>query len=106
MDGYLECYLALADAIVMQAVQDYRILCKRYKNRPDDWQIKSELYKCRKFFNSGWFNTLSGADGQDIAERIEKNPDVVVKKQVQYMRAAEKRGVSCGKKRERHAGKA
>ena len=82
MDGTMENYFMLAAAIVIQAVQDYRILLKRHLKRPDDWQIKSELDSCRRFFCSGWFSTLSGADGEEVMNMIEKYPDLVIQKQI------------------------
>lgn len=102
MDGYMECYLTLANAIVMQAVQDYRLLCKQYKMRPDDKLLEAEINKCRKFFNSGWFNTLSGADGEAIAELIERHPEFVIKKQ--FLNIGAGRRGNLGQKRKRHAG--
>lgn len=81
MDGYMENYIALANAIVMQAVQDYKNLCKYYKMRPDDKHLEAEINRFRKFFSSGWFSTLSGADGEAIAELIERQPELVIRKQ-------------------------
>ena len=82
MDGTMENYFTLAAAIVMQAVQDYRILYKHHQKWPDDWKIKSELDSCRRFFSSGWFSTLSGADGEEVMNMIEKYPDLVIQKQI------------------------
>ena len=99
MEVPMENYLALADSIVMQAIQDYRILYKRYLKRPHDWKIKSEMEQCRKFLASGWFSTLSGADGVMILERIEQNPDLVIRKSALYvMGSGRKRGRKHGKK--------
>jgi len=54
-------YEELANAIVLQAVKDYRL--------PDDEQ---ELASIERFFRSGWFNTLTSIDPEMLISKLRK----------------------------------
>ena len=54
-------YEELANAIVLQAVKDYRL--------HDDEQ---ELASIERFFRSGWFNTLTSIDPEMLISRLRK----------------------------------
>ena len=56
-----ERYQGLADAIVLQAVEDYRMT-------DDDRERK----KIERFFRSRWFGVLSGADPDQLIEKLRK----------------------------------
>ena len=56
-------YRLLADAIVIQAVKDYRKALK-YDYR----RIKCE---CRRFFRSDWFKALTTIDGERLISELE-----------------------------------
>lgn len=86
MGGLMENYQALANAVVFQAVQDYKCALKLSRKRPHDKILDGQLQDLRKFFNSQWFCDLTGVDGADIAGRIEANPDIVVRKVFIYVR--------------------
>jgi hypothetical protein len=60
-------YENLANAIVAQAVDDYRRLL-RGKRVPD----KVTKKKCEKFFLSKWFESLTQVDGKKILKRLQK----------------------------------
>ncbi|MEE1351751.1 MAG: hypothetical protein UHM23_06845 [Clostridia bacterium] len=53
-------YEELANAIIIQAVKDYR-----HTNSP---QVKNEI---RRFFKSEWFTMLTNADGGMIIKKLE-----------------------------------
>ncbi len=57
VDGYTE----LANAIIIQAVKDYR--------RASTPQMRREI---KRFFLSDWFMVLTDADGKQILERLEQ----------------------------------
>jgi hypothetical protein len=57
-------YQRLANAVVMQAVIDYRIALR--ENRPIVTQ------KCEKFFRSKWFRQLVGFNGTTLMNRLRK----------------------------------
>ena len=54
-------YENLANAIVLQAVKDYRL--------HDD---ENELASIERFFRSGWFNTLTSIDPEMLIAKLRK----------------------------------
>ena len=60
MNEYYKNYEKLANAIIMQAVRDYR--------RSTD-KNKAVI---EKFFRSGWFTVLTRLDGEMLIERLRK----------------------------------
>ena len=63
-------YELLANAIIMQAVNDYRNALGggSYDNkRPDDI-----IAECERFFRSEWFRELTDVDGEFIISKIRK----------------------------------
>jgi hypothetical protein len=84
MVGYAENYRLLAEAIVLQAVQDYKRFYKAYLKRPKDRVVLGELSSLRWFFRSQWFGLLSGMDGTVLMKRIEREPDKIIKKCALY----------------------
>lgn len=57
MDPYQE----LANAIILQAVKDYRL----HDN-------ERELASIERFFRSGWFSTLTGIDPEMLIAKLRK----------------------------------
>ena len=51
-------YENLANAIVLQAVKDYRDALKRLKKKPGNQAAMSDAMKCERFFRSGWYKAL------------------------------------------------
>ena len=60
MNGNYANYEKLANAIILQAVRDYR--CSTDNNKKF----------LEKFFLSGWFTVLTKLDGQMLVERLRK----------------------------------
>ena len=54
-------YENLANAIILQAVKDYRL--------HDD---EKELSSIERFFRSGWFNTLTSIDPEMLIAKLRK----------------------------------
>ena len=73
MNGYFE----LANAIILQAVKDYRDLWTVLSANPNDRKAKRELKKIEEFFHSTYFTTLTDLDGkkllEDIQDELERN---------------------------------
>ena len=63
-------YESLANAIVLQAVKDYRAALKRLARHPDDESAKSEADNIEKFFRSGWYVELTSVDGEMLIEKL------------------------------------
>jgi len=60
----------LSNAIILQAVKDYRsALAGGSVNGRDS---KTVIAECERFFQSEWFNVLTNADGMIIIANIRK----------------------------------
>ena len=57
---------ALADAIILQAAEDYRRLTRRLITHPDELDKKSEKRRIERFLCSPWFGVLSELDGRRL----------------------------------------
>ena len=66
MDPYQE----LANAIVMQAVKDYRIALLHSKKRPDNNGYQIEVASLERFFHSGWFGELTSLNAEYLIRRV------------------------------------
>ena len=64
----------LSNAIILQAVKDYRIaLAGGSVNGRDS---KSVIEECERFFQSEWFNFLTNVDGMSIIANIRKEFEI------------------------------
>ena len=57
---------ALADAIILQAAEDYRRLTRRLITHPDELDKASEKRRIERFLRSPWFGVLSDLDGRRL----------------------------------------
>ena len=63
----------LANAIVEQAVKDYRMEQARVKANPQNSDhAKAEVRKLERFFRSDWFEVLTDVDGRLVLSRLKK----------------------------------
>ena len=63
----------LANAIVEQAVKDYRMEQAHIKANPQNSDYtKAEAWKLERFFRSDWFEVLTDVDGRLILSRLKK----------------------------------
>lgn len=69
MDWCVEGYEELANAIIVRAVQDYKLVLTGYENSMGRILYQKEL---ENFFQSEWFNTLTKLDGIMIMDKIRK----------------------------------
>ena len=65
-------YEELANAIVVQAVVDYRIAAKRLEKHPQDKMQKHKQQEVLRFFRSDWFGILTTLDPEVIIEKLAK----------------------------------
>lgn len=63
-------YENLANAIVLQAVKDYRDALKRLKKKPGNQAAMSVAMECERFFRSGWYKTLTSVDGEYLIQKL------------------------------------
>ena len=55
-------YENLANAIILQAVKDYRRAIRRWKYNPNKELCKHDKAVLERFFRSDWFGVLTGLD--------------------------------------------
>lgn len=65
-------YKNLANAIILQAVKDYREAGKKLKKRPKNGNIKLMAKDCERFFCSEWFGALSNLDGRMLLKWLKE----------------------------------
>ncbi len=65
-----ENYKALANAIIMQAVKDFRAAYSRRQRFPDDGKPAKDIREITSFFCSQYFQTLSDLDGPVLLKKI------------------------------------
>ena len=64
-------YERLANAIVLQAVADYRTALKKIKAHPKNRQAMDEALEIERFFRSGWYSQLTSVDGEYLIKRLQ-----------------------------------
>ncbi len=65
-------YENLANAIVLQAVTDYRTALKKIKANPRNKDAINEALDLEKFFRSGWYHTLTSVDGEFLIRKLQE----------------------------------
>jgi len=65
-------YERLANAIVIQAAEDYRAAHKRIKRNPNNWDAVDEALQIERFFRSGWYQVLTSVDGEYMIRRLQE----------------------------------
>ena len=63
-------YENLANAIVLQAVKDYRDALKRLKKKPGNQTAMSDAMECERFFRSGWYKAYERRRSPYDSKRI------------------------------------
>ena len=62
----------LANAIILQAVDDYRKCRRLVRRKPDQKEAQAMIREIEKFFHSRWFCQLADVDGIRILEELKK----------------------------------
>ena len=63
-------YNELANAIVMQAVKDYRKALKSLRLNSRNKKAVEEAMECEEFFRSTWYRTLTSVDGEYLIDKL------------------------------------
>lgn len=66
-------YQLLANAIVMQAVKDYRFYIRKQFKSPNDAVVDGQIKLLEKFFKSDWFSELCNLDMKYVLDRVKKD---------------------------------
>jgi hypothetical protein len=72
---YENNYEALANAIIVQAVKDFRPAYRRLKRHPNDKLAQDTVREITQFFCSDYFCALSDLDGPALLNRIIREMD-------------------------------
>lgn len=62
----------LANAIILQAVKDYRTAWKKLKRNPKNKDAKLMVEDCERFFCSDWFGQLTSVDGKMLLKKLQE----------------------------------
>ena len=65
-------YEALANAIIEQAVCDYRSALRSLKKHPDSRAAMKEAMELEEFFHSTWYEVLTQVDPDYLIDRLRK----------------------------------
>lgn len=65
-------YEELANAIIIQAVKDYRSALKHLKRCPSSKPARDEAAELERFFSSDWCKQLTAVDGEYLISQIRK----------------------------------
>ena len=65
-------YERLANAIVLQAVSDYRTVLQKIRKNTKNKEAVGEALQIEKFFLSQWYQTLTSVDGEYLINRLRK----------------------------------
>ncbi len=63
-------YENLANAIVIQAANDYRDILRKLKKYPGDSMAVSALAEIEHFFRSEWYKVLTDVDGEHLMQML------------------------------------
>ena len=66
----------LANAIILQAVTDYRAALKDLIGNPRDKAAQYTKTEVERFFYSGWFSALTDVDGKWLSKKLRKEAGV------------------------------
>ena len=72
---YDENYQKLANAIILQAVKDFRPAYRRLKKHPNDRLAQDTVREITQFFCSDYFRALTDLDGPALLNRIIRKMD-------------------------------
>lgn len=70
--GSLSPYEALGNAVVLQAVKDYRDAVQKLSRGKKNTIAESTKQECERFFQSPYFNVFTQLDGKVLLSQLEK----------------------------------
>ena len=66
-------YENLANAIIVQAAEDYRAALKKIKAHPKNRDVINEALRIERFFRSGWYQRLTNVDGEFLIRKLQED---------------------------------
>ena len=64
-------YERLANAIILNAVANYRAALKKVKRNPKSKAAIDEALQLEKFFRSSWYQQLTSIDGEFLIRKLQ-----------------------------------
>lgn len=71
----MDPYQALGNAVVLQAVKDYRDAVKKLSRGKKNTSAEDTKAECERFFRSGHFNIFTSLDGVALLSQLEKEAE-------------------------------
>lgn len=68
----MNAYEKLANAIIMQAVKDWRGAVSKLRKNPNNRDAQGTRNETERFFLSGWFGKLTKLDGEVLLQKLEE----------------------------------
>ena len=69
---YVDCYQNLANAIILQAVKDYKKVLRRLARNPQNQDAQREKKRLERFFFSQWYGILTDLDPKLLISGVMK----------------------------------
>lgn len=69
-------YESLANAIILQAVKDYRMALKSLKANSRNRTVQTDKTEIERFFRSQWYSTLTDVNGEMLILSLQKEADI------------------------------
>lgn len=63
-------YEELANAVILQAVKDYRSALRQLRMNREDKVALADAMECERFFRSPWYTALTSVDGDYLINRL------------------------------------
>ena len=68
-------YENLANAIILQAVKDYRMALKSLKANSRNRTVQTDNAEIERFFRSQWYSALTDVNGEMLIRSLQKEVD-------------------------------
>ena len=63
-------YEKLANAIILQAVKDYRTAGQKLKKKSTNHMAQADMESIERFFRSPWYGCLTEVDGEMLIRKL------------------------------------
>ena len=68
----MDPYEKLANAIILQAVKDYRAARRKLKRNPRNHLAQAEIDSIERFFRSSWYGCLTEVEGEMLIRKLKE----------------------------------
>ena len=68
------CWEDLANAIILQAIWDYRYCRWLVRHKPDQKAAQARIREVERFLGSWWYYQLTDIDGDKLKETLRREP--------------------------------